>query len=66
MKFIRVLKASNFMEEDEELARMIDVYCDDANQFSEEDIEEMSEKLAYTFEEVRDFILSQGYQIKES
>lgn len=65
MKFIKVLKASNFMEEDNELKRMIDVYRNPDDTFNEEDIEQIAENLAYTYDEVEDFVLSLGYQIKE-
>lgn len=67
MKFIRVLKASNFevMEEDAELKRLIDVYRNPDDTFDEEDIEQIVENLAYTYDEVEDFVSYLGYQIKE-
>ena len=67
MKFIKVLKASNFMEmeKDDELKRLIDVYRNPDDTFDEEDIEQIAENLAYTYDEVEDFVSYLGYQIKE-
>ena len=66
MKFIKVLKASNFMEmeKDDELKRLIDVYRNPDDTFDEEDIEQIAENLAYTYDEVEDFVSYLGYQIK--
>lgn len=62
MKFIKLIK-SHYLDDDDELKRLLDVRCDYGDKLTYEDIDWIAETLGYEFEQVKNFAQEQGYII---